>query len=131
MAKSRNTDGVNKSQFIRDVLTENRKATIHDINKAWNEAGNEGELNPTLYYQAKGRMGLAKGRRGRPPREAVETAAGAARVAKESAVADDGTTFLAIELELDKLIAKADGLGDSKLADSLRTARRRVAAKLI
>lgn len=113
---------VNKSAFIRGVLEKNSAASAKDAQDAWKSAGHKGKLSPALFYQTKARMGLGsrrQKRRGRP----AKAAASAALASTDS--------YLAIEQQLDKLIAQSVELKDGNLSDALLTARRRASAKLL
>lgn len=45
-----------KSAFVRDFLKNNPLATASDVRVAWSDAGFPGELDPSIFYQAKRRM---------------------------------------------------------------------------
>lgn len=128
MAAKKRGGGPNRSAFIRDQLTENPSAKLNDVNEAWTSQGNSGEITGTLYYQVKKSMGLSKGRKKRRGRAVAAPMANHSESAKLSSGAEG---YLAIEKTLDKLIAQAGELGDSKLSDELRAARRRASAKLV
>lgn len=120
MARKKRGEGPNKSEFIRGILNQNSGAKLGDVNEAWKAAGHSGLITPTLYYQVKSKLGLTKGRKRRRR-----------RVATESKGPSPADAYLAIERELDHLVAKAAGLGDQRLAEAIRTARRRASSKLI
>jgi hypothetical protein len=46
-----------KSQFVRDLLTKNPRASVKDVNDAWTAAGHEGRLGDTLIYKTKSEIG--------------------------------------------------------------------------
>ncbi len=46
-----------KTQFVRNVLTENPGASIKDVNEAWSAAGHDGRLGDTLIYKTKSEIG--------------------------------------------------------------------------
>jgi hypothetical protein len=125
MMAGRKAGSPSRSEFIRKVLATKADAKLADINEAWKKAGHSGEITTTLFYQVKSKSGHSKRRggkrRGRPP--------GSGRAA--SAVVGDSSGYIVIEQALDQLIAVADRKGDRDLADSLRTARRHVFAKLV
>jgi hypothetical protein len=58
--------GLNKSGFIREVLTKNPTATAPLVNQAWAEAGREGSISETLVNKLRSEMGLSGNLRGRP-----------------------------------------------------------------
>lgn len=141
MARSRSKDGPNRSAFIREKLAADPSAKVKQINAAWKEAGNLGEISNTLYYQVKGTLGIrGTGRgRGRPPGSgAAASATGAAAPARrgrpprvQESSGDANGSYLSIEESLDKLISQAQELRDSSLVSDLKAARRRVSVKLV
>ncbi|QDU64504.1 hypothetical protein Pan216_53940 [Planctomycetes bacterium Pan216] len=130
------TGGPNKSAFARDFLKKKPDASVKDVQAAWNTDGNKDELNPTLVYQMKSKLGLARGRGRRKKKKA---SAKASPVSATPAVArrgrplgdDRAGSYEAIETQLDRLVAEAEALGDRSLASELRSARRYCSAKLI
>lgn len=120
-------DGPTRSDFIRDQLKANPNVSAKDVQDAWAKAGHKPALKTTLFYLIKGKLGLSKrrkgkGRRGRRRAEAAVVA---------QAAASPNGSYLDIERALDKLIHQADEIGDRKLADALRQARRRASTALI
>ncbi len=100
------------SPFIREQLEKNPKITGKEVAETWKAAGNKITFSPTLFYQVKGRLRLTNSRgRGRPRKRY----GGLER----------------IERELDGLVAQADDLGEKKVAESLRGARRVLAGRLV
>jgi hypothetical protein len=110
------------------MLKANPDVSAREVQAAWKEAGNRDPLNPTLYYQVRTNMGLARprGRRGRPPRRAA-----AAAKTTSANVPELNSGYLSIEQALDRLISQAEDMNDSRLAAELRAARRRASAKLV
>lgn len=131
------SEGTNKSEFIRNILNENPNASAKDVLDAWEAAGETEKLNPTLYYQVRRTQGLAKrrGGGGRRRKKAARATASATATPTTSAASvgqnGSGADYLSIEKQIDKLVLQAESLGDSKLADELRQARRRVSSKLV
>ena len=119
-----------RSDFIRKQLASKPDLKLSEANEAWKKAGNSGEITATLFYQVKSKAGHVKhrtgARRGRPGRRP-----GTSVVASSVRAHGGGGSYLTIEATLDSLIATAEGLGDRTLADSLRTTRRIVSAKLV
>lgn len=130
-AKKRSSGGTNRSEFIRNILNENPQATASDVADAWTAAGHKEELNKTLYYQTRRTMGLSTPRGGSKKRGRKPKAVKAAESTPAPAATNGSTDYLAIEKQIDSLVAQADSIGDSKLAEVLRQARRRVSAKLV
>lgn len=133
MAGRKRSAGTNKSEFIRNVLEKNPEASAKDVQTAWTEAGETEELNPTLYYQIRQKLGLSRGRGRRRGGRKRKAEAGATPVAARAVTANGSSNddYLALESQIDKLVAQAEAIGDSKLASDLRQARRRVSAKLL
>lgn len=113
-----------RSDFIRKQLASKPESKLAEVNEAWKKAGNSGEITATLFYQVKSKAGHVKrtgARRGRPP----------GRPAGSGATKSSSGGYASIEATLDSLIATAEGMGDRSLAESLRTTRRIVSAKLV
>ena len=115
-------EGVNKSEFIRGELSKNPKAMFKHVSEAWNASGNKELLTASLFYFVKSKFGKSIQRRGRPRSDQGLASSGAGTENETSDI------YLQIESELDKLISRAP---DSKTAEALRAARRRVSAKLV
>jgi hypothetical protein len=128
MAAKKRAGGPNRSAFIRDQLNANPGAKLGDVQEAWSSAGNSGEITGTLYYQVKKSMGLSNRRKKKKGRAAAAPT-GSPSISVETSNSAEG--YLAIEKSLDKLIAQAGELGDTKLTEELRVARRRASARLV
>lgn len=105
----------NRSEFIRNQLAENPKASASEIQEAWKKAGNKDEFSAALYYQVKRSIAPKKRKRKKSEFE-------------ESTISD---TYLHIERKVDQLITQATSVNDTKLVESLRNARRIVGSKLV
>lgn len=117
--------GPNRSAFIREKLSENKNVSYKEIAEAWKKLGHSEEIKATLFYLVKNKAKGGKGkRRGRPAKAETEAAAAAATTTVDQ-------SWLEMEKALDKLVAQAVSLRDSKLADDLRVARRRVSSQLV
>ena len=114
------SEGINKSQFIRDHFQQKPNATARDIVTAFAEAGH-GVLNPMLVYLVKSKSAEKKRRRGKTERGGADGVG--IRTSDDAA-----NVYLQIETELEKLIVRAP---DKAVAEALRLARRRVSAKLV
>ncbi|MGL4465104.1 MAG: hypothetical protein ACRC1K_23360, partial [Planctomycetia bacterium] len=108
------------------------------INSSWLGAGYSGDIARNLYYQVKKKMNLSKPRKtgrkpGRPARSESAAPAPVYSTPRAAAPAPTGSShgYLKIEQTLDALVADAVALGDHKLAEDLRAARRRVSVKLV
>lgn len=51
----------NKSAFLRDLLGKNPSLKLEQATGAWQEAGNEGEIGSSLYYNVKRELGSKAG----------------------------------------------------------------------
>lgn len=123
MAKKRSGAESNRSEFIREVLRQNPRAKHQDVVAAWKAAGHSGQITHTLFYKARirtARKGKSVGRQRQNVKPVVES--------RDTAPADN---YIDIERSLDRLVEQAEQLGDHKLADAIRAARRRASAKLI
>ena len=54
-----------KSEFIKQVLSENPYANVKAVNEAWHDAGMEGSISPALVNKMRSEAGLAGNLRGR------------------------------------------------------------------
>lgn len=113
-----------RSEFIRNTLANNRKASFDEVNEAWKKAGNTGVITRTLYHQVKSKSGFSRGRK-RRGRKRGEGAAPTAAVRPAS------NTYFEIEISLERLVAQAESIANKQLADALRSARRLASAKLL
>jgi hypothetical protein len=121
----RRGDEPSRSGFIRDQLRENAKLSLKEIIEAWRAQGNTGTITPTLFYQVRSKLGLARGVRRRRRRQAPVAAEAAARPQP------DKSDYLSIEATLDHLVAQAVAMKDNRLAEALRGARRAASARLL
>ena len=121
-APTASTEAPSKSQFIRDELAKNPNAMFRHVSAAWTAAGNKDQINASLFYVVKYKSSATRGRRERL-RQAIR-----ADALSMTASTDANAVYLQIESELDNLVARAP---DSKIAEALRNARRRVSAKLV
>lgn len=129
MAKRGGREGPNKSQFIREVLEQNKKAKLADVNQAWTAAGHEGSVTATLFYQVKAKSG--GGRRGRRRKDKGGDDVAAAPTGRGRGRPSGTSNYSAIEQGLDQLIQRAEAINDESLANQLRIARRHASAKLV
>jgi hypothetical protein len=125
MAKKRlRGDGPNQSQFIRDLFAANPQTKLGDAKKAWSDAGHKGAIGNSLFYVVKRKAQMTRvptgTKRGRP--------VGSTNKPKATA---DAASYEAVEDRLDDVIRMLWTLGDHGLVAELRTARRKVAAKLV
>lgn len=124
MAKKR-SNGVNQSQFMRELLASNPNAVPADAKKAWSAAGNKGMLTGSLYYIIKKKLGLTSPsarKRGRPVVHKSHSGSLAPAVSAKG--------YEEVEHKIDEVVHLLWELGDHDLAGEFRTVRRKVAARL-
>jgi hypothetical protein len=126
--------------FVKEVLNNNPYANAEAVNDAWQKAGFDGSISPTLVNKMRSQMGLAgnlrgkrrkrrkaaatandRPRRGRPPKQTQSDSNGLTRVktrGKKGALID-------LELDLDRLLFRVMDVGNlPEVEDALRKARR-------
>src|SRR4051794_7345910 len=54
-----------KTGFVKEFLNDNPQGNVKAVNEAWQAAGFEGTISPTLVSQARAQMGLAGNLRGK------------------------------------------------------------------
>jgi hypothetical protein len=122
-----------KTMFAKEFLNDHPQANVDAVNDAWQLAGFDGTISPTLVNQMRAKLGLTGNLRGntrkletsatgkKPGRPRTETSA-AGNVqprGNRSAVLED------LEVDIDRLIFRAMGIGDlTEIEDSLRRVRR-------
>ena len=128
---------ISQAAFVRQVLGTTPDATVAGVKEAWEKAGYKGELNQTIFYNERKKLGLSTGKprkgakRGRKPGSGKAADAPKAAAAPKAVGRPAGKAgYHEIERALDHLIVKADDLGDAHLADARRHARRRVSSHL-
>jgi hypothetical protein len=153
---SKTVTGPNRTAFIREQLGRDATLDARAINRAWSEAGHEGEITDNLIYKTRASMGL-KGRRasapasnagaaspesspkgaepaettgtGRParPSNGRHPAPSGTEPTKSQAVGGLGRELHEIEGEIDEMMFRLRGLGEfADVLEALRTARRLV-----
>src|SRR4051794_20011606 len=50
--------GPSKSAFVEELLGRQPEANVAAINRAWSEAGNEGQISPSVFYKVKRERGV-------------------------------------------------------------------------
>ena len=131
MSKTASTPG--KTMFVKEFLNDHPQGNVDAVNEAWQVAGFDGTISPTLVNKTRALLGLtgniggntmksktsATGKkRGKP--SMVTTAAVNVQIrGNRSTVLED------MEADIDRLIFKAMAIGDlAEIEDSLRRARR-------
>jgi hypothetical protein len=125
-----------KTMFVKEFLNDHPQSNVDAVNKAWQAAGFDGTISPTLVNQMRARLGLTGNLRGnsnkskasatgkKRGRPRMETAAA---VNMQPRVSKSAPTVVLNDLEadIDRLIFKAMAIGDlTQIEDSLRRARR-------
>jgi hypothetical protein len=134
MSKTASTPG--KTMFVKEFLNDHPQGNVDAVNEAWQVAGFDGTISPTLINKMRASLGLTGNLRGNTkksktsttdkkrekPRKETTTAVNVQPRGTNSArtvVLDD------LEADIDRLIFKAMGIGDlTQVEDSLRRARR-------
>jgi hypothetical protein len=121
-----------KTMFVKEFLNDHPQGNVDAVNEAWQAAGFDGTISPTLVNKTRALLGLTGNIRGNtkkskslvtgkkqiPRRESTAVVNGKARGSR-SAILED------IEADIDRLIFKAMAIGDlTEIEDSLRRARR-------
>jgi hypothetical protein len=121
-----------KSQFIREMLTDNPRANTAAVNEAWRAAGMPGRISAGLVNNLRFRMGLSGNLRRRRTtgrkrvRRAVLVQVGANGSTPTSA-SRKTSELMSLELEIDRLLRKVMEIGQlPDVEDALRSARRRL-----
>ncbi len=147
-----------KTEFVKNVLTENEHANAKIVNQEWQKAGREGTISETLVNKMRSDLGLTGNlrggrpkksatetapkpkytgkKRGRKPKSAlpISTAAPSNGKAVEEPRAKSGsrhTQMAALEADIDVLLFKVMNLGGlEEIENSLRRTRRLLYAAL-
>jgi hypothetical protein len=131
-----------KTSFVKEFLNDHADATARDVNEAWTKAGMQGTISHPVISEVRRKLGMigkprtkgrniattetvpAKKRRGRKPgtRNSTTSAVGVETRTQETTRSN---AFLAIEIEIDRLIFQVMGIGNlTDVETALRTARR-------
>jgi hypothetical protein len=131
MSKTASTPG--KTMFVKEFLNDHPQGNVDAVNEAWQTAGFDGTISPTLINKMRASLGLtgnlrgntkksktfATGKRRGKPRKENTAAINAQPRGNRSTVLED------MEADIDRLIFKAMAIGDlPEIEDSLRRARR-------
>jgi hypothetical protein len=128
-----------KTMFVKEFLNDHHQGNVDAVNKAWEAAGFDGTISPTLVSQMRAKLGLTGNLRGMPKAgaygKATSTGKRVGRPPKQTTAAinvqprmsGSAPTVVLNELEadIDRLIFKAMVIGDlTEIENSLRRARR-------
>ena len=130
--------GPNKTSFIKEALGRDKTLNARAINRAWTEAGHEGEISANLVSKTRADLGI-KGRQVSPrgastakPASPTEpshlnglSAAPSASSPTASSSGDHDRELHEIEAEIDELVFRLRGLGGyAEVQEALRAARK-------
>ena len=122
-----------KSMFTKEFLNDHPQGNVDAVNKAWEAAGFDGTISPTLVSQMRAKLGLtgnlrASAKRSKPsptgkkrgrPRTETAAAVNVQPRGNRSTILND------LEADIDRLLFKAMAIGDlTEIENSLRRARR-------
>jgi hypothetical protein len=132
-----------KTMFVKEFLNDHPQGNVKAVNEAWQAAGFDGTISPTLVNKTRASLGLtgnlrgktkaaAEGkatptgkRLGRPRKEFTAPVTGQPRGRKSART----LALTELEADIDRLIFKVMGIGDlSQIEESLRQARRQLYA---
>ena len=131
-----------KTSFVKEFLNDHPQGNTKAVNEAWQAAGFEGTISPTVVNKTRASLGLTgnlsgktkktgtstKGKapytgkkRGRPRKEPTAPVTGQPRGRKSART----LALTELEADIDRLIFKMMAAGDlTEIEDSLRRARR-------
>jgi len=132
-----------KTMFVKEFLNDHPQGNVKAVNEAWQAAGFDGTISPTLVNKTRASLGLTGNLRGKTKAAAKEkapyTGKRLGRPRKEPTAAGNGQprgrksartlALNELEADIDRLIFKVMGVGDlTEIEDSLRQARRQLYA---
>lgn len=103
---------INRSEFIRDILSKNKKAKYKDVVSAWQKAEYPAEQMPSssLYYLVKPKSKKSK------------------KTVKNDNKKDQ---YISIEKQLDTICILANELKDTNVVEEIRKVRRLASKKIL
>ncbi len=126
-----------KTGFLKQFLDAHPQGNTKAVNEAWQAAGYEGTISPTLVNKTRAALGLTGNSRGKNnfsgtgkkrgrPRKDLEAAVNGKSGGQSSGREKARTkAIVEVEAEIDRLIFKMMEIGDlTQIEDSLRHARR-------
>ena len=136
MPRTATTPG--KTSFVKEFLHDNPQGNTKAVNEAWQAAGFEGTISPTLVNKTRASLRLTDDLRGETKKskgKATSSGKKLGRPRKEPTAAVNGQSrgrksartlaLTELEADIDRLIFKVMGVGDlTEIEDSLRQARR-------
>jgi hypothetical protein len=136
---SKTSSSPGKTMFVKEFLNDHPQSNVDTVNQAWQAAGFDGTISPTLVNKMRSSLGLTGNLRGMHMTGANATATSTGkklgRPRKETAAAVNEQPRMSrstptvvlneLEADIDRLIFKAMVIGDlTEIEDSLRRARR-------
>jgi hypothetical protein len=141
-----------KTSFVKEFLNDHPEGNVKAVNTAWQAAGFDGTISPTLVNKMRAHLGLTGNlrskpkkteeasrtkpytgkRRGRKPKETTtESSPATTKVESRGRKSARTSGLLELEGDIDRLIFKLMGVGDlPEIEESLRQARRLLYGKL-
>jgi hypothetical protein len=133
---SRTSSSPGKTMFVKEFLNDHAQGNVDAVNEAWQAAGFDGTISPTLINKMRASLGLTGNLRGNTKKASTSaTSKKLGRPRKETAATvnvqprtsnSPGAVVLnELEADIDRLIFKAMAMGDlTEIEGSLRRARR-------
>jgi hypothetical protein len=134
--KSKVASTPGKSMFVKEFLHDNPQGNVDAVNKAWQAAGFDGTISPTVVKTMRASLGLTGNLRVNTTKSKTSAAVKkritprketTAKVNVQPRGSDNSRTVVLNELEadIDRLIFRAMAIGDlTEFEDTLRQARR-------
>jgi hypothetical protein len=128
--KAKTGSSPGKTMFVKEFLHDHPQGNVDAVNKAWQAAGFDGTISPTLVNRMRAALGLAGNLRGKNKTSAPPKKRGRPRKETTAAVkvqprANRTTVLEDMEADIDRLLFKAMTIGGlNEIEDSLRRARR-------
>jgi hypothetical protein len=140
------TKTLGKTSFVKEFLNDNPQGNVRAVNEAWQAAGFDGTISPTVVSETRSLLGLtgnvrsklkksktsakakatSKGKkRGRKPRETTAALNGKPVGRPRGRKSARTVALTDLETDIDRLIFKIMGIGDlTEIEESLRRVRR-------
>jgi hypothetical protein len=134
--KSKTATSPGKGMFVKEFLNDNPQGNVDAVNKAWQAAGFDGTISPTLVKTMRASLGLSGNLRVNT-KKSKTSVAGKKRITPQKETASSvnlqprmsnsarTVELNALESDIDRLLFKVMGIGDlAEIEDTLRQARR-------
>jgi hypothetical protein len=122
-----------KTMFVKEFLNDHPQSNVAAVSEAWQAAGFDGTISPTLVNKMRASLGLTGNLREKTKNSNTSpTSKKRAEPRKETTAAADekprvnrSTVLSDMEVDIDRLMFKAMGIGDlTEIEDTLRQVRR-------